>query len=324
MNASRRACPRVHSCPRVHTRPRRGAARVVQLWSVTVCAAVTLLAAIGPLAGLSSARAAAPSQLPRRPLQPVPQDGPTALVEQYLAALERAHYDAAFALLNAREQQYYRDADNFGSVYVADRYRVVAVHVLGMRSDAHVGRVYFVRETARFRDHARDADLTVTATVPVGVIRDQNRWAIKDPGHPWRAFASRASTIAGGVRLRVKKISFFARRIEAVVSVANESPSFITFLPYGRSLLRDSAGHVYRPIVTRDWSLTDKAFFEGLRLAPNAQYTGMLAFTCVPLSNERRTFALTFAPVLAAGADVPFSIVVPAIAESDEPAGSAR
>jgi hypothetical protein len=257
----------------------------------------------------------------RRALQPIPGDAQTRLVERYLGALQHARYADAFALLNSSAQSYYRDAHNLGSVYDADRNGILTFRLIGMRSEAQVGRVYFVRETARFRDHAHDTDLRVTATVPVGVIRAAGGWAIKDPGHPWRAFASQASTLTDGIRVTVKKLSFFARRIEAVISVVNESGSFVTFLPYGKSVLRDSNGDVYRPIEIRDWTLTDKTFFEGLRLAPNAQYTGMLGFTCEPLNNAVRTFALTFAPVIIDGGEAPFAVDVDAI--TDLPARAA-
>jgi hypothetical protein len=174
--------------------------------------------------------------------------------------------------------------------------------------------VYFARETARFRDHAHDADLTVTATVPVGIVPEHGGWRIKDPGHPWRAFAAHASAHADDVRVSVKKMSFFARRIEAVVSFVNTGPNFVTVLPYGKSILRDAAGSPYRLIETRDWSLTDKTLFEGLRLAPDSQYTGMLAFACGPLDNSVRTFVLTIGPLLVDGGAAPFAISVDAIA----------
>jgi hypothetical protein len=246
--------------------------------------------------------------------EPVPHNAQTAIVQTYLRALHDARYDAAFRLLNDAARAYYRDAQNLRSIYAADAYRITSFTLLGAHGDDVRGRVYFARETARFRDHAHDVDLKVTATVPVGVVPEHGGWSIKDPGHPWRAFATRASAHADGVVVRVKKVSFFTRRIEAVVSFANSGERFVTVLPYGKSVLRDAAGHPYRLIETRDWSLTDKVLFEGLRLAPNARYTGTLAFVCEPLDDSARTFALTVAPFLADGGDAPFAIRVEAIA----------
>jgi hypothetical protein len=257
-----------------------------------------------------------PTPLPATPsaLEPVPRNAQTAVVQAYLRALQDAQYGVAFRLLNAAARAYYRDAENLRSIYAADAYRITAFMLLGARGDETRGRVYFARETARFRDHAHDADLNVTATVPVGVVPDRDGWRIKDPGHPWRAFATHASAQANGIGVRVKKMSFFTRRIEAVVSFVNTGPTLVTVLPYGQSILHDAAGHPYRIIETRDWSLTDKVLFEGLRLAPNARYTGTLAFACEPLDNSARSFALTVAPFLADGADAPFALRVDAIA----------
>ncbi|MGD0474270.1 MAG: hypothetical protein ABSB70_13810 [Candidatus Velthaea sp.] len=247
-------------------------------------------------------------------LDPVPNNAQTAVVSAYLHALHDARYAAAFRLLNANARAYYRDAENFRSIFVADAYAITAWRLLGTRGGQTPGRVFFVRETARFRDHARDALLEVTATVPVGVVSEHDGWRIKDPGHPWRAFATNAAAQLNGVEVRVKKVSYFARRIETVVTLTNHGSSFVTILAYGKSILHDAAGHPYRLIETRDWSLTDKVLFEGLRLPPDARYTGTLAFASDPLDNAPRTFALTLAPLLADGTDAPFEVDVDAIA----------
>jgi hypothetical protein len=251
---------------------------------------------------------------PRNGLQAVPGNAQTAVVRSYLDALERARYDAAFALLNSRARAYYRTVANFGSVFAADAYRITSFRLIGARGDERNGRVFFARETARFRDHAHDLDLNVTATVPIGVIPEGGRWRIKDPGHPWRAFAAHAAANANGVRVTVKKVSYFARRIETVVSFVNTGAAVVTLLPYGKSSLTDRSGHPYQLIRSRDWSLTDKTLFEGLRLAPNAEYTGTLAFDCDPRDEARPTFALTIAPLLADGAAEPFAVRVDSIA----------
>ena len=267
--------------------------------------AAAAAAALGWLTLFGAAQAA---------LEPVPRNAQTAIVREYLRAMHDARYARAYGLLDAAERAYYRDPNNFGSIYAADAYRITAFALIGASGNTALGRVYFARETARFRDHAHDVDLSVTATVPLGVVPERGGWRIKDPGHPWRAFATEASSNDSGVRVTVKKISFFARRSEAVVSFVNTAPRFVTVLAYGKSILHAGAGRPYRIIETRDWSLTDKTLFEGLRLAPDAQYTGMLAFACEPLDNTQRTFALTVAPLLFDGGQTPFAINVNAIA----------
>jgi hypothetical protein len=264
----------------------------------------------------------APPAYARGALADVPHDAQTALVERYLHALRDARYAAAFAMLNAGARAYYQTSENFRSVFAADAYRITAFKLVEARADGTLGRVYFARETARYRDHAHDVDVSVTATVPVGVVPEGGAWRIKDPGHPKRAFALHAAGQAHGLRVTVKKMSFFARRIEAVVSFVNTGTVFVTALPYAKSVLRDAAGQPYRLIESRDWSLTDRTLFEGLRLAPNAQYTGTLTFACDARDDSARTFALTIAPLLDDGGDLPFSIEVDAIAAV--PAGKER
>ena len=292
---------------------RPGALLCARHWRVCVPAAIVA-------AGFFALRAPAAAAT-NTSLEPVPRNAQATVVQAYLRALSNADYAAAFDLLDDGARGYYRDSANFGSIYAADAYRLTAFALVGARGDEKQGRVFFARETARFRDHAHDVDLNVTATVPVGVVPEHGGWRIKDPGHPWRAFATHASARADGLAITVKKMSFFTRRIEAVISFTNTGPDFITVLPYGKSLLRDAAGHPYRLIETRDWSLTDKMLFEGLHLAPNAQYTGTLSFACEPLDNAARTFALTIAPLLADHADAPFAMSVDSIrADAAEPA----
>ena len=238
---------------------------------------------------------------------------PAAIVEQYFQDLQQANFAAAFRLLDPAGRAYFREPANFRSMYVADGFRVKSFTIVGRRSDVS-GSVIFVRETARFRDHAHDTDLLVTATVPIGVLAIAGHWEIKDPGHPWRAFAPQAFAERDGLFIRVKKLSFFARRIEVVVTVQNRSVSTATLLPYGKSTLHDTAATSYSIIQTRDWMLTDKVFFEGLRLVSGAQYTGTLAFACEPLDDRQRRFRLMIAPILFEGSELPFSLDVVNIA----------
>jgi hypothetical protein len=272
-----------------------------------------MIACRAGLAALAFACAPA-SAWAHAPPDNVPGNAQTVLVVRYLTAMRNAQYDAAFGCLDDAERAYYGDARNFASIYTADAYRITTFALVAARGDDRRGRVYFARETARFRDHAHDIDLTVRATVPVGVIREDGGWRIKDPGHPMRAFATRASANASGVRIIVKKMSFFPHRIEAVVTFVNTGARFVTVLAYGKSILHDAAGRPYRIIETKDWSLTDKTLFEGLRLAPDAQYTGTLAFTGESRSAGAQGFSLTVAPLLADGADAPFEIDVDGIA----------
>jgi hypothetical protein len=95
-----------------------------------------------------------------------------------------------------------------------------------------------------------------------------------------------------------------------VITFTNLGDNFVTLLPYGKSILRDDRGGVYRILATKDWTVTDKRLYEGIRLAPNSRYTGLLAFSSGRLGDVKRTWSLTLAPALREGADEPFELTV--------------
>jgi len=274
-------------------------------WFCAAFAAVVLLAA-GPVNGTP------PATKPTLAsgLLPVKHDAFTATLERFLKAMEANRWDQAYALLNSDAKRYYRNAKNFQSIYAADQFVVRDYKLLGMRADRS-GRVYFVRETANYLDHAHDTTLTISVNIPIGVLAEAGQLRIKDPGHPWKAAAPNAVASSADVRVTVKKISYYPRRVEVVVTIANLGDGFVTALPYGKSILRDDAGHVYPLIDTRDWTLTDKQLFEGIRLPANGQYTGFLSFETPPLGDAPRTYTMTVAPLIRDGADAPISIDVP-------------
>ena len=71
--------------------------------------------------------------------------------------------------------------------------------------------------------------------------------------------------------------------------------------------MRDENGKTYAPIASRLRGLTDPGLYTGLRLAPGAQYTGLMSFL-TPNRFSPKRLDVTIAPVLADGADAPFSI----------------
>ena len=268
---------------------------------------------IRPLAAALAAvvlLAAAPAGSVPKGLAPVKADASTATLQRFLKDQETGRWDDAYALLNDAAKRYYRSARNFASIYAADRFTLRSYKLLGMRGDRR-GRVYFVRETADYLDHAHDRMLSISVNIPLGVYAQAGGLRIKDPGHPQKAVTPAASVSSDGVRIAIKKVSYYPRRVEVVLTIANVGGDFITALPYGKSILRDDAGHVYRLIDTRDWALTDKAFFEGVRLPENGQYTGFLSFETPQLGDMRRSYTLTLAPLLRDGADAPVSIDIP-------------
>jgi hypothetical protein len=245
----------------------------------------------------------------------VPENAQTVLVRRYVEALKAERYADAYALLNAGERAYYKNARNLASVFTAGEWRILAYKLTGARGDdAH--RVVFVREDVRYRDQRREVLAAASLTAGYEVLGNGAKARIGDPGKPWRAFASRAQADAQQLRVRVKKLSFFARRIEVVVSFANLGERYVTVMPYGRSILRDDVGNVYRLLGTRDWTLTDKQLFLGVRLAPSEQYTGQLSFATTGLDEGQRRFSLTLSPNVREHGDEPFLVEVGGIAAS--------
>jgi hypothetical protein len=248
---------------------------------------------------------------PQARLDPVPAGPQTALVHRYVDALAAQRYADAFALLDAPARAYFRNARNFASAFTADGFAIASYSLVGTRGNAKF-RLFFARESIRLHDPVRDIAAAATVTVPYGVIGSDARARIKDLGRPWRAVAGAASATSGGLRVTVRKVSFYQHAIACVVTFANLGNGFLTLLPYGRSVLRDDAGNVYRPIVnTKSWAGTDRRLFLGVHLAADAQITGVLSFASPRLDDRARRFSLTVAPNLRDGADAPFALDVP-------------
>jgi hypothetical protein len=237
----------------------------------------------------------------------IPANAQTAAVRRYVDAIAARRYADAYALLEPGARAYFRTAANYASIFVADGFALNRYRLIASSGDDRF-RVYFVHERIRLIDPARDAAGGATITVPYGVAGNGAGARIKDLGHPWRATALRVVQFTGGVRVTVKKIAYYAHAIDVVLTVANLGDGFVTLLPYGRSALRDDGGGVYRLIEQRDAGLTGSPFELGVRLAPNAQITGVLSFGSTRLNDGARRFRLTFGPVLRDGAPAPFSI----------------
>jgi hypothetical protein len=253
---------------------------------------------------------ATPAPRPMVQYGPAPNNAQTATVKKYVDALRAGRYDVAFAMLTDDERKYFGDAAAYRSVFAADGVVLRRASVAGARGDDR-GRVYFVRERIAYVDHATDRRREVDATVPLGVLPEHGSLHVKDPGKPYRAFASASSATASGLRVTVKKVDFYPDRIDVVVTFANLGDNVVTVLPYGKSVLRDDRGGVYRILATKNWTITDKPLFQGVPLAPNSQYTGSLAFTAQRLGGVKRSWSLTVAPALREGGDEPFDITVP-------------
>jgi len=225
----------------------------------------------------------------------------------YLEALAHARYATAFALLSADERRYFETPANLASVFTADRFRILSYRILGSEPSAK-GTVAVVSEHVAFVDHASGSSASVFAKVPYAIVAGPHGPAIRDPGHPWKAVAPAGFNVdRAGVSATVRKISFFTGRIEFVLTFQNRSSRTVTFLPYGRSVVRDAKGAAFRPIALRTAGLTDRTLYAGLRLPSSGEYTGFMTFA-TPDRFEPTALRLSLAPALSDGGDAPFSL----------------
>ncbi|MDQ6930125.1 MAG: hypothetical protein M3126_05605 [Candidatus Eremiobacteraeota bacterium] len=135
----------------------------------------------------------------------------------------------------------------------------------------------------------------------------------------YKIYRPNSSGSANGVRIIVRRVAVSHREIVITMTLQNLAPGFATFLPYNKSVLTDDRDDVYRSIETRDWRLTDKQLFLGVRLAGNAQYTGTMRFLApsgaASTNGSPHALHLEIAPVVREDAQAqPFSVELPVIA----------
>lgn len=231
----------------------------------------------------------------------------------YLVALEHGDYAAAFARLTPDGRRYFRSPRNLAAVFAADRVKLEAFTIVESANVSKTGTIAVVRERVTFFDHAHQRPATLTANVRYGIVSGATGVGVKDPFHPWFAFAPTDLTaMVGGIRVSVRKISFYTGRLEVLATFANTGDATVTILPYGRSIVRDEAGGVHAPIRSNLPGLTDRALFEGLRLPPSGRYTGALTFFTSDRFQPKR-LGITIAPALLDGADAPFELKLPEV-----------
>ena len=253
---------------------------------------------------------------PQRSVAAPPPSG--AAVEAALAyarAVGSGAYDTAYAMLTAPMQRYFGSPRNYASVFVAERFSGTGQKAVRVEQ-AKGAHIVTVRETIAFLNHGTQQLGHGQLTLRYRVVREGNAYRVDDEGHPYRSYvpAGDVAVSRKGAKVIVRELAFYPRRIELALTFENEGNAFITFLPYGRTLLRDGS-NVYHPLDTRNWLLTDRQLFLGLRLAPNARYTGQIDFLTPGRLDERaHTYELTVAPALPEGADQPIEFVLPAIA----------
>jgi hypothetical protein len=268
-------------------------------WSSWALSAVVLVASVSHPVRAATVPVKAPLAPAKR-----------AILTRFLTALASQKYPAAFALLTKAEREYFGTAENYASGYLADRAKVNSFTILGSSSQADT-TVAFVSESVSFYSYQLASPGSVTAKVAYGIVGSGSAIGIKDPYRPWHVVVPQWSATANGITVYVRKISFYTGRVELVLSFENHGDTTVTILPYGRTVVRDDAGGPHQPIETKLREFTDPELYKGVLLAPDARYTGAMAFF-TPDRFTPTSLSATIAPLLADGADAPFTLELPA------------
>ena len=238
---------------------------------------------------------------------------PQNAVQHYLNALGSADYHTAYSLLSNRSQRYYGNEKNYASWFRALHVRLQRLRIVSAAGDAHA-RVFVVEGRAMLLDVVQGRENDARFNARYVVLREKNAFRIDDRGRARKIIVPTAAQSNNGTRAAVREVAFFERRIAVTVTLINIDAGFATFLPYNKTVLTDQTDTVYPIMVSHDWNTTDKQLFVGMRLAGNAEYTGVLNFR-IPAGASPRELHLEIAPVVREGGPLrPFALSLPAIA----------
>lgn len=238
-----------------------------------------------------------------------PNTSQAAAVQRYLHALARADYDAAYAQLSNQSRRYYGNEKNYASWF-----RALHADVRRLRIVRAAGNAVDVEGLARLLDVTQGRDNDARFRARFTVLRENGALHIEDRSRPRKIVVPASAQSANGVRAIAREVAFYPRRIALTVTLVNTDSGFATFLPYNKTVLTDQTDTVYPLLVSQDWNTTDKALFLGMRLAGNAEYTGVMNFR-IPGGANPRELHVEIAPVVREGGPLtPFALTLPAIA----------
>lgn len=225
--------------------------------------------------------------------------------QRYAQALLHADYHSAYARLTRGSQTYYGSEANFGSWFRASHVRVERADVRAQR-----GAEFTIVLRGMLFDFTQERIVPGRITFAVSAASR----GIEDRSRPRKTATPSGVAAANGATAIVRDIEFYEHRIALRLTLVNTGSGFATFLPYNKTVLKDQDDRVYPLIAGRDWALTDRPMFAGLRLAGNAEYTGVMCFR-IPTGATPRQLHLEIAPVIRAGADArPFALSFPTLA----------
>lgn len=234
---------------------------------------------------------------------------PEQVLNRYLQAIQSHAYSRAYGMLNAQSRRYYQTESNFSSVFQAPDVELLRYRILRISGKRRMS--VLVQEEARRSEFGRGR-VAVSLRRSYTVVRENNTYAIVDVGHPYKIIKPEIGATSNGVRVILHAVEFYPDVIAMTLTMQNLQSGFAMLFPYNKTVLTDDRDRVYHALITKDWRLTDRQLFLGLRLAGNEEYTGVMRFV-IPVHAIAREFHLEISPVVRDRAALPFSVRLPAV-----------
>jgi len=260
---------------------------------------ILMLVSAAVLMGASPAPSPAPS----------PDPGAIAAVTQYVRAVSRGDFSAAYDLLTVSQQRYFLNAKNFASNAQAAGYTIRRYAVAGTRSHGSIVEVV-VRQDVSFLDITSRRKVNGTVREPYFALRENGAWRVKQLYQPWKSYAPNASGSAAGVEVVVDRVEFYDERVRVDCTIRNLGTTPVQVLPLGKTTLDDGSGAKIPAMNEMTFPLNDLGFYEGLRLYPGRQAAGYINFAVSGKKDETQAFTLTVGPAIHDAAEQTFTIMV--------------
>jgi hypothetical protein len=229
-------------------------------------------------------------------------------VNDYVGALARQDYSAAYALLPASQQSYFGSVQNFASNPQSTQYRIKKFSVISALPHGEIIE-FTVHEDVTFLDVGTHRTISAGVKEPYFALDENGSWRVKQLYLPWKSFAPELTGSAQKVSVTVHRIQFYDKRIQVDCTVRNDATTPVQVLPLGKTVLDD--GTAKTPALdTPTFPLNSLAFFEGFRLLPGHESSGYINFPVSQKKDADQSFTLTITPLVFDGAEQSFGVVV--------------
>jgi hypothetical protein len=241
---------------------------------------------------------------------------PSALsaVRAYIAALTKPDAAAAYALLTPAQRSYFGREANFASDLSTTQYRIVSWSIASSRQRNAALAEIDVRQTVSYLDISTGQSATATIVEPYFALRSNGAWGVKELAQPWKSYAPRAQSRAGGLVAIIDRIEFYDRRVKIDCTLQNMGSDALQALPLLKSTMTFAGSPPVHALDAPDYPLNDQQFFEGVRIYPKHQAVGFINFPLPSRTDADVTVTITIAPIIPDGATSPWAATIGPIA----------